>query len=323
MSLAATIPAPSRRGATSNERERDTPARAECASSPRPPLRAVPNDAVVPAEESFRDTGTLKSVGTALDLISCFAYDTELGVSDIARRLGIAKSTAHRLLLTLRSRGLVEHDPETRLYRLGLRLSEFGNLARDRHPVRHVVLPHLVELRRASGLPVRVGAPDGGDIVHVDHLSSSAAPARLEQMPWRLPLHLSAAGLAVSAFNPEVAAVRRELGFEPGDTISDVISDAASFDAALAVVRDTGTAVQRDSAVLGITALAAPIRDDAGIAYMAIGVTMPTEDVRRIDHLSRLVVVAANRIARSASPVIADRGSELLPTLLGHTRPSS
>ena len=40
----------------------------------------------------------LKSVGTALDVLECFAADTELGVSDIARRLGIAKSTAHRLL---------------------------------------------------------------------------------------------------------------------------------------------------------------------------------------------------------------------------------
>ena len=66
---------------------------------------------------------TLKSVATALDVLECFALDDELGVSDIARRLGIAKSTAHRLLSTLCSRGLTEKNPDSGQYRLGLHLS--------------------------------------------------------------------------------------------------------------------------------------------------------------------------------------------------------
>lgn len=262
---------------------------------------------------------TLKSVGSALDLLGCFAHDTELGVSDVARRLGIAKSTAHRLLTTLRSRGFVEHNPETGLYHLGLRLSEYGNLARDRHPVRHVVLAHLVELRRSSGLPVRVGAPDGGDVVQVDHLSSSAVPAQLEQMPWRLPLHKSASGLAICAFNEEVAAERRRLGFADGS----VIRDETGFDAALAQVRATGVSVQADAAVIGITAVAAPILDMSGVAYMAVSVMAPSSDIpRHVERLTQQVVVAAGRIGRSATPVVADRGTPLLPALFGRpTRP--
>ena len=284
-------------------------------SDPRCATRATLASTTTASEASLpRETGTLKSVGTALDLFSCFAHDTELGVSDIARRLGIAKSTAHRLLSTLRSRGLVEHNPETGLYRLGLRLCEFGNLARDRHPVRHVVLAHLVELRRASGLPVRVGAPDGGDVVHVDHLSSSSAPPLLDQLPWRLPLHASASGLVLCAFDPEVARRRRELGFAPGD----VIGDAATFDATLAGIRRTGVAVQRDGAVAGVTTIAAAIRDHRGLAYMAVGVPLPTVDVpRRADQVSRLVTVAASRISRAASPIVAERGTQLLPALFG------
>ncbi|MDO5628224.1 MAG: IclR family transcriptional regulator [Mobilicoccus sp.] len=261
---------------------------------------------------------TLKSVGTALDLLSCFAHDTELGVSDVARRLGTAKSTAHRLLSTLRSRGLVEQDPETGLYRLGLRLAEYGNLARDRHPVRHAILTHLVELRRAAGLPVRVGVPDGADIVHVDHLSSSAAPAQLEQMPWRLPLHRSAAGLAVCAFNDTVAGHRRAAGFGSGDPVR---SDA-EFTALLAEIRTRGVAVQQDGAVRGVTTISAPILDADGVAFMGVGLIAPTADLPRTrEQLSRLVGVASSRISRSASPVIAERGTALLPALIGrHTQ---
>ena len=52
--------------------------------------------------------GGLKSVASALDLLDCFVVDEELGVSEVARRLGVAKSTAHRLLTTLCSRGIIE-----------------------------------------------------------------------------------------------------------------------------------------------------------------------------------------------------------------------
>ena len=71
----------------------------------------------------------LKSVGSALDVLECFATDGELGVSDIARRLGVAKSTAHRLLQTLASRGFVEQVAHSAQYRLGMHVYELGALA--------------------------------------------------------------------------------------------------------------------------------------------------------------------------------------------------
>jgi hypothetical protein len=63
------------------------------------------------ADPHDRD-GAVKSVLAALDVLECFASDDELGVSDIARRLGVAKSTAHRLLTSLRSRGLAHFSRE-------------------------------------------------------------------------------------------------------------------------------------------------------------------------------------------------------------------
>lgn len=252
---------------------------------------------------------TLKSVGAALDLLACFASDTELGVSDLGRRLGVAKSTAHRLLATLRSRGMVEHNPVTGQYRLGLRLLELGNLARDRHPMRQAILPHLVELRRVTGLPVRVGAPDGGDLLHVEHLSSSAAPAKLEELPWRLPLHHSAGGLALCATDRELAEDRLLLGLDR----TGRFTDRAGFMAALDKVRADGVAVLHDSMVKGITTVAAPVLDVHGRGYMCVGVIAPTELVERnTDRLTDYVRITAGRMTRRVSPVMVDGGAPLL-----------
>lgn len=94
----------------------------------------------------------LKSVGSALDVLECFALDGELGVSDISRRLGVAKSTAHRLLQTLASRGFVEQDAESGQYRLGIHVYELGALALARNGLRHAALPACASsrCRRAS-----------------------------------------------------------------------------------------------------------------------------------------------------------------------------
>src|SRR5258708_3377329 len=70
-----------------------------------------------PAGEDGR-RGGVQSVATALELLDCLAAERELGVVELGRRLGIAKSSAHRILTTLVGKGYVQQVPETRNYRL-------------------------------------------------------------------------------------------------------------------------------------------------------------------------------------------------------------
>ena len=82
-------------------------------------------------ERTTPRSDTLQSVTTALDVLDCFLTTPEVGVSEIARRLGIAKSSAHRLLTTLAARQVVEKNPDTGQYRLGVHLFALGHLARS------------------------------------------------------------------------------------------------------------------------------------------------------------------------------------------------
>ncbi len=252
----------------------------------------------VRAANGVSGADTLKSVGTALDVLECFTSDEELGVSDIARRLGIAKSTAHRLLSTLCSRGIAAKNPETGMYQLGLHLYELGHLAQSRIRLRRIALPALEELSRQTGLTVQLSVMDGADLVILEQLQTASGRALLEGTPRRLPAHATSSGQVIAAFNPMAAQARRNLGFPPraGGTVRSV----AEYDASLYQIRRRGVAVLQDAAIDGISSVAAPIRDLNGRAYAAVCLVGATSDVQPIiERSSRLALVVARRISRA------------------------
>ena len=85
----------------------------------------------------------LQSVGIALDIIDALARAPELSLSELARRVGVAKSTAHRTCAVLARRGLLDRTAD-RGYRLGLRFVEYGRVATERTVVGDQALPLLV-----------------------------------------------------------------------------------------------------------------------------------------------------------------------------------
>ena len=124
----------------------------------------------------------LQSVTIALDIIDALADSRELGLSELARRVGIAKSTAHRTCSVLVGRGLLRRTPAG-TYQLGLRFVEYGQLATARSAVGDRALPMLVELRNALGETVQIGVPDGGDVVYVERVEGVHALRYIDGNP--------------------------------------------------------------------------------------------------------------------------------------------
>src|SRR5260221_1527253 len=90
----------------------------------------------------------LSSVATAIRLLKAFSEDeVEIGISALARRLGLAKSTVHRLAVTLVSEGLLEQNRENGKYQLGIALFRLGALVRRRINVSDERRPYPYELR--------------------------------------------------------------------------------------------------------------------------------------------------------------------------------
>ena len=137
------------------------------------------------------------------------------GVSDIARRLGIAKSTAHRLLTTLCSRGMTEKNPESGLYRLGMHLFELGQLAQARLRLRQLACPCSASCGPSPGTPSTSASPTVPDVVHAERLDSPDSVRVMGR--WVGVSRPTAPPLVkvIAAFNPDFAEARRRAGFPP------------------------------------------------------------------------------------------------------------
>lgn len=245
--------------------------------------------------------GGLKSVAAALDLLDCFAQDEELGVSEVARRLGVAKSTAHRLLTTLATRDLIEKNLETGRYRLGLHLFELGHLAVSRLELRRNSMRMLEELREVSGWTVHLSVPEGVDTLFLERLPTLRGLSAMTEFKRRWPLHATSSGKAICAYNPEVAQRRIDAGL-PAYT-QRTIHDEATFRREMGQIRQHGYAVSREELMAQLGSVAAPVLDRNGIARAAISITGSIAEMGTVDRQARLVMTAARRVSRSLTSV--------------------
>src|SRR5215831_594965 len=216
----------------------------------------------------------LSSVATAIELLNVFSEDeVEFGISTLAKRLGVAKSTAHRLATTLTSEGLLEQDRASGKYRLGLALFRLGTLVRRRMNVSEVARPHLFSLREKTNETVHLAILDGTEIMYVYFLESTQAVRMRSDLGLRKPAYCTAEGQAILAFRPSEAAAVIRKGLQP--RTPQTLTDPDGLMKALETVRLKGCAVEDEESEIGVRCIAAPVRDDAGEVVAAVGVAGP------------------------------------------------
>jgi IclR family KDG regulon transcriptional repressor len=251
------------------------------------------------AKSEARRRERLSSVATALRLLKAFSEDeVDIGISDLARRLGIAKSTAHRLSVTLVSEGMLEQDRANGKYRLGVGLFRLGALVRRRMEVSNEARPFLYELREKINESVHLAILDGSEIMYVYNLESTHAIRMRSDLGVRKPAHCTAEGQAILAFQPpEVIEQVIAAGLAP--RTPNTITAAEKFLRALAVVRQRGCAIEDEESELGMVCVAAPIRDDAGDVVAAVGVAGPVTRLTRrsVATIVPHVIAAADQVS--------------------------
>jgi DNA-binding IclR family transcriptional regulator len=256
------------------------------ASSPPPPSAGPSRDS---------GAGEIRSLATALDLLDCLADEPELGVAELGRRLGIAKSSAHRILKTLAARGYVRQVPETRTYRLGIRLHELGEIVASRSQLRDLALPLLESIRTQTGETVHLAVPEGGQMFYVERLESYHGLRFSSRVARMRPIHLTSSGKAVAAFNPSVADAAIAMGFI--QRTPRTIRTMEQFVRCLAETRSRGYAFSIEEDEPGLASVAAPVLDRTGVARAAISVAGPVTRVgERIEQTARRVQAATRQL---------------------------
>src|ERR671922_3088962 len=154
----------------------------------------------------------LSSVANSIRLLTSFSgEENELGITTLAGRLRLAKSTVHRLAATLSHAGFLEQNSETGKYRLGVALFELGALVRRRMDVANEARPKLRELLEKTGETVQLGIVDHFSVLYVYEMESRHAIRMAAAVGARAPLHCTAVGKVLLAFQPP-EFVKRVLG---------------------------------------------------------------------------------------------------------------
>jgi IclR family KDG regulon transcriptional repressor len=243
--------------------------------------------------------GRLSSVTTALRLLKAFSEkDDEIGISTLSKRLGIAKSTVHRLAVTLVSEGMLEQDTESGKYRLGIALFGLGALVRRRMNVSTQARPYLFALRERTNETVHLAILDGSEIMYVYNLESSQAIRMRSDLGVRKPAYCTAEGQAILAFQPAetVERIIRE-GLLP--RTPQTITDPTRLMRALDTIRQRGCAIEDQESEIGMRCIAAPIRNDAGEVVAAVAVAGPASRLSKktIADFIPHVIESADRIS--------------------------
>jgi DNA-binding IclR family transcriptional regulator len=225
------------------------------------------------------DDSPLRSVSTAVAVLDCFASEAELGATKVAARLGIAKSTACRMLAALATGGLLERTGSGR-YRLGLRLFEYGQLAVDRLMLRDVALPPMAELRDQVRECVQLVVLVDTDVLYLERAEVAHMSIRFRSEHRRNPAHSSSAGRVLAAGDPAVAAAIREAGLHRYTPFTVV--DPRRFAQILTQTREQGYATSREEFELGWSSVAAPVtvtRGGRAHPVAALSIVGPTSRV--------------------------------------------
>jgi DNA-binding IclR family transcriptional regulator len=223
-----------------------------------------------------------------------------LRVADVARSLGVAPSTAHRLLAMLQYHGFVSQDAESKAYRAGAALIDLGLAIRREMDVRTLARPSLESIAQKLGETAHLGVLDRGDALFLDSVEGTQVVRVGSRIGIRLPAHVTALGKAMLARLPQDrlrALYPKEI--LPGRTPGSIVKRSVLL-RALAQVTEQGYALNEAESAEDVGAVAVAILTHSGAPAAAISVSAPLTrfDKRLVEQALPLLRSATDEVSK-------------------------
>jgi DNA-binding IclR family transcriptional regulator len=255
--------------------------------------------ATVPRRQAARSAGAEQehparsTTGDLLNLLEQLSDFDRIGVTRLARHLGVPVPTAYRMLRALQRAGYVEQLAESREYRLTLKLFELGSRVASRTTLLDLAAVEVERLAEQAGLASNVSVLVDADVLYLAQVKTG------ELMPGsRAPATCTAMGKAMLA--ADVREVRSIVGPGPYPCRTEhSITCYEDLVAELAGIQRLGYAVDRQELTLGVWCVAAPIRGAGPAKPAAVSVSACRDhlDAAEQARLGQLVIAAASRIS--------------------------
>ncbi|MBY8863181.1 IclR family transcriptional regulator [Nocardia sp. CA2R105] len=239
-------------------------------------------------EAALQDKSVLGRIMRILDAFD--VGDQAVGLSELARRTGLAKATVHRIAQDLVTARLLAASPQG--YRLGRGLFELGMRAAAERTMLEVAVPFLQDLFARTRETVHLGVLDGDEVVYISKIGGHRQARSPSRIGGRMPLYCTAIGKTLLANSDQATIARILAGPLPRRTPRTIVAPGL-LRAHLEQVAEQGVAYEYEESTLGIVCVAAPVlsADDQPLA--AISVTGPATRFRPDAHAASVRAAAA------------------------------
>lgn len=241
--------------------------------------------------------GTLEK---GLNILSLFDKEYPvMSIPQIAARSNLPESTAYRYVATLKSQGLIKEDTKPGYYRLGLKILELAQVARERLSIIDIALPVMQQLLKKTEETIVLTAISGQKVMCIERVESSHTLRLSFDQGRTMFMHAGASAKVIMAYLDEAEQDRiiREAGL-PRFT-ENTITDPEILRANLKDIRRKGFCISTGEVDPGARAAAAPILDEHEKIIAGLSVVGPLDRIKgpKIDKFTHLVMEAASEIA--------------------------
>ena len=249
--------------------------------------------------QPVRRAEAMSSTLRCLRVLDFLAEDPfELSVSDVAARLSIAMASAHRLLATLCQGGVVDQDPVTRRYRLAQKMLWVGAGVLRHSSLYRASFLVMQELAKQVDGTVHLGVWDNGAVLFMYSVGYPSKMQILSDVGDRRPLNVTATGKVMLAYRPVDEA--QKIMARAKSLTEKTITTFPRMKTELERIRKLGYAMNDEEMVVGIRAIAAPIRNQRGEVIAGVSIAGSTDQLtgKKLDRWATLLRVAADRVSR-------------------------
>lgn len=250
----------------------------------------------------------IQVIDRAFDILEILAFEKEgLGVTEIGNRLGLHKSTVHRILGTMARRGYIEKTRDRGLYKVGLKLVEVSSVYLNSVELKTEARPFLTALMSRLGQPVHLAILDGCEVVYIDKIEQVNSIRLYSQIGRRVPAYCSALGKCLLSGLSSGEIENRLSKMNYVGYTNCTITDKNELLRQILDVRNKGWAIDDEEHELGIRCVAAPISDYRGkvVAAVSISAAINVFTKERIDEFVKSVKETAHEISlRLGSEVV-------------------
>jgi DNA-binding IclR family transcriptional regulator len=227
------------------------------------------------------------------------AEGPDLALGDISERLGLHKSTAHRLMMVLERHKLIERNSTNGRFRLGLKLFELGTKAVSKLDLRERARPFLERLVLETSETVHLCVLDDSEVVYLDKVEPTRSVRMATSVGRRNPAHCTAVGKAMMAYlsDAQVEAIVRKQGLKA--MTANTITSFVELKKELSAIRERGYAIDNEEIEEGVRCVGCVVRNFSGEPLAAISISAPAFRLtkEKVKSLSGPVVAVAEALS--------------------------